>query len=71
MEGLARFPASCVDPDVDVRARALMLWPRLDRRKLARTRGDPARIARLVERRTALSREAIIGILEGRSQADE
>lgn len=52
---------------VDVRLRALAMWPRLDRRKLTRTGGDPKRVARLVERRTALSRESIIGILEGRT----
>ena len=52
---------------VDVRSRALAIWPGLDRRKLTRTRGDPRRVARLVERRTALPREAILGILEGRS----
>ena len=52
---------------VDVRSRALAMWPGLDRRKLTRTCGDPRRVARLVERRTALSRESIIRILEGRS----
>ena len=52
---------------VDVRSRALAMWPGLDRRKLTRTCGDPKRVARLVEGRTALSRESIIGILEGRS----
>ena len=51
----------------DVRARALAVWPRLDRKKLTRTCGDPRRVARLVARRTALSPEAILGILEGRS----
>jgi hypothetical protein len=40
-------------------ARALVLWPGLDRRALARTRGDTRRIARLVARRTLL-REAEI-----------
>ena len=51
----------------DVRARALAMWPGLDRKKLSRTCGDPRRVARLVERRTALSPEAILRILEGRS----
>ena len=45
--------------------RAVATWPRLDRRALARCGGDPERIARLVERRTALSREAILRILRG------
>jgi hypothetical protein len=43
--------------------RALALWPRLDREKLRRTRGDPRRIARLVSRRTTLSMETIVLIL--------
>ena len=45
--------------DSDARARALAIWPRLDRRRLNRTCGDPARVARLVGRRTSLSPEAI------------
>lgn len=51
-------PAAC-----DVRQKALAVWPGLDRRKLTRTCGDPKRVARLVERRTALPRESILGIL--------
>ncbi len=47
----------------EVIARALAVWPGLDRRKLARTSGEPARVARLVEHRTALSRETIVRIL--------
>jgi len=47
----------------DPRVRALALWPRLDRRKLARTCGDPDRVARLIERRTALPHEAIMIML--------
>jgi hypothetical protein len=43
--------------------RALAVWPRLDREKLRRTRGDPRRIARLVARRTTLSVETIVLIL--------
>jgi len=43
--------------------RALALWPRLDREKLHRTNGDPARIARLVARRTTLSFETIVLML--------
>lgn len=44
-------------------ARALSIWPRLDPVRLRRTKGDPHRIARLVESRTALSFEEILGIL--------
>ena len=47
----------------DYRARALVLWPRLDPDRLRRTRGDVMRIARLVERRTSCSIEIIIGML--------
>jgi len=55
-------------PDaVDARRRALALWPRLDAAKLARTCGEPDRVARLIERRTSLSREAIVRLLAGRS----
>jgi hypothetical protein len=45
-------------------ARALALWPGLDRRALLRTHGDPRRIARLVTRRTALPEESIVAMLE-------
>jgi hypothetical protein len=55
-------------PDaIDARRRALALWPRLDAAKLARTCGEPERVARLIERRTSLSREAIVRLLGGRS----
>lgn len=50
-------------PRCDVQSRALAIWPGLDRRKLARTCGDPFRVARLVERRTALPLDAILGML--------
>jgi hypothetical protein len=43
--------------------RALTLWPRLDAARLARARGDPARIAMLVARRTRLPLEVIEGML--------
>ena len=56
--------------DGDPRGRALALWPRLDRRSLTRTHGDPRRIARLVERRTALPRESILYLL-GVRQVEE
>jgi hypothetical protein len=48
---------------IDCRARALAIWPGLDRDKLRRTHGDPVRVARLVEQRTRLPVEAIIGLL--------
>ena len=51
-------------PSVDaVFARARALWPGLDARALARTRGDVRRIARLVARRTALPEDTIIAML--------
>ncbi len=43
--------------------RALALWPGLDRRALRRCGGDASRIATLVSRRTALSRDAILTLL--------
>ena len=55
-------------PDiVDLRRCALDLWLGLDRRKVARTRGEPARIARLVARGTSLSEECITSILRRRT----
>ena len=48
---------------VNVCARALAVWPRLDRARLARTKGDPVRIARLVTRRTSLTFDCILAIL--------
>jgi hypothetical protein len=53
---------------LDSRRRALAIWPRLDASKLARTCGEPERVARLVERRTSLSRKAIVQLLGGRSE---
>jgi hypothetical protein len=47
--------------------RALMLWPRLDRRKLSRCAGDPRRMAALIERRTNLPQSAILSMLLGTS----
>lgn len=44
-------------------ARALAIWPRLDAGRLRRTKGDPHRIARLVQARTMLSFDEILGIL--------
>ena len=65
MDVLDRLPPRIGGPPADVRTRALAMWPGLDRRKLARTRGDPMRVARLVERRTKHPIESIIRILEG------
>lgn len=45
------------------RRRALLLWPRLDRSRLARTKGDPWRIARLVAARTPRSIDEIVAML--------
>lgn len=43
--------------------RALLLWPRLDRAKLRRVAGDPARIAEMVERRTSQPYDVILAML--------
>lgn len=66
VDAFQRLPSKIEADAVDVRARALAMWPGLDQRKLTRTCGDPVRIARLVERRTALPRDSIIRILRGR-----
>jgi hypothetical protein len=69
-----QYPPPAPDQDPTVRstsrsslprysARALAIWPGLDRDRLARTRGDPARITRLVTRRTSLSAESIFAVL--------
>jgi hypothetical protein len=44
-------------------ARAMALWPRLDRRALVRNDCDPARIARRISRRTGMPEEAIETLL--------
>jgi hypothetical protein len=54
----------------DYAARALLLWPGLDRGRLATTKGDPRRIARLVTRRTNLPPEAILRMLGVRPAVD-
>lgn len=52
--------------------RAQAIWPRLDRRALARCAGDPARITRLVARRTSLPPAVIRAILDpGLSEVDQ
>ena len=43
--------------------RALAIWPRLDRRALARCGCDPARIARYVSRRTRMPAKSIETLL--------
>jgi hypothetical protein len=63
-------PPATLAPSDAVIARALVTWPRLDRRKLRRTAGDAGRIVRLVEGRTALPPEAILAILQ-RSHDDQ
>jgi hypothetical protein len=45
------------------RRHALLLWPRLDASRLARTRGDPWRIARLVADRTPRPVDEIVAML--------
>jgi hypothetical protein len=45
------------------RARALLLWPRLDPARLARTRGDPLRIAALVAERTSQPLDVILAMV--------
>ena len=69
--GMDRKRQEAFARDGDVRSRALAVWPGLDRRKLTRTCGDPKRIATLVQRRTALPREAILGILGVNSSTAE
>jgi hypothetical protein len=51
--------------------RALALWPRLDRTALRRCRQDPARIAALIARRTALPPESIKQVLLMPAVSDE
>jgi hypothetical protein len=63
--------ANAIDqpPTLDCGARALALWPGLDRARLRRTGGDPVRVARLVGHRTTLPIEAILGLLTGAAEA--
>jgi hypothetical protein len=51
------------DFPADYCSRALALWPRLERHRLARVRHDPRRVASLVARRTTLPRAAILQLL--------
>jgi hypothetical protein len=61
MHGHRRLHQPLLEPDV--RRRALLLWPRLNPLRLARTRGYPVRVARLVARRTSLDPAIILGML--------
>lgn len=56
---LERSPVRDSAPD----QRALAIWPRLDRRALARCHHDPRRIAALVSRRTSMPIESILALL--------
>jgi hypothetical protein len=53
-----------------IRRRALLLWPRLDSARLARTAGDPQRIARLVARRSSLPSDVIVAMLTAADDRD-
>ena len=50
--------------------RAMLIWPRLDRRTLARCGCDPRKIAAYVARRTSLSVDAIAALLEESVRAE-
>ena len=56
-------PDTLHEPTPDYCARALALWPRLERGRLARVRRDPGRVAALISHRTNLSYEAILELL--------
>jgi hypothetical protein len=62
--------ASLRDLAPDYWSRALALWPRLERHRLARVRHDPRRVATLVGRRTNLSRTAILHLLGAPAERD-
>jgi hypothetical protein len=63
MAVLNQLFATQVEAGSAVDRRALMLWPRLNRRALSRCRHDPDRIARLVARRTNLDLTTIRALL--------
>jgi hypothetical protein len=52
-----------MDQDDSIMERALLVWPRLDQRKLAKCDNDATKIARLVAQRTKLAPESVIEIL--------
>ena len=64
-------PAPAPELAPDYCARALALWPRLERHRLARVRHDPRRVAALVSRRTALSLATILELLGAPSAESE
>jgi hypothetical protein len=79
MNSLSPAPASksLPPPDLprdlppDYCSRALALWPRLERHRLARVRHDPNRVATLISRRTNLSRSAILDLLGAPPAGDD
>jgi hypothetical protein len=60
----SRCPSTSADSGAYGRA-AMLMWPRLDRRNLERCGGDPRLIAAYVARRTCLSTDVIVAMLEG------
>jgi hypothetical protein len=54
-------PPQGISPDYC--SRAIALWPRLERSRLARAGNDPGRLAALVARRTRLPHSAILELL--------
>ena len=66
-----RKDPGCPDgvPVAGYRARALVLWPRLDRKRLCRAGEDPWRIARLVAQRTGEPPDVIVAMLAESVQA--
>jgi hypothetical protein len=51
------------EPPADYASRALALWPRIERQRLARVKHDPRRVAALISHRTRLSIAAILELL--------
>lgn len=58
-------------PPGELRRRALLLWPRLDRAALRRCGDDPKRISNLVARRTSLPVEQICRMLTHSDPSDD
>lgn len=50
-------------PPTNVVERAVAIWPRIDRRILNASHGDPQRLAHALARRTALPEERILEML--------
>ena len=57
-------PAARVQDMCPAALRAMVIWPRLDRRALARCGCDPARIANYVSRRTRMPIRSIEALLK-------